>query len=115
MRRRDSVEKYIFSDTKDLDENGWFQDPDGSRNPGTNGSKGGILLRGVKGGGFARRKDTRAQPHIQPHTGIVPVHEGGFRPQGRAVLMRTTCVGGVPRICDTSILGAFPFDSLSSI
>ena len=40
MRRRDSVDKYIFStsDTKDLDENGWFQDPDGSRNPGTNGS-----------------------------------------------------------------------------
>ena len=38
VRRRDSVEEYIFSDTKDLDENRWFQDPDGSRNPGTNGS-----------------------------------------------------------------------------
>ena len=37
MQRRDSAEKYIFSDTKDLDENRWFQDPDGSRNPGTNG------------------------------------------------------------------------------
>ena len=39
------------------------------------------FLEGLRGGS-ARRKDTRAHPHIQSHTGIVPAHEGGFRPHG---------------------------------
>ena len=48
--RRDSVEKYIFSDTKNLDENRRFQDPDGSRNPGTKkGSRAlGLILYMIK-------------------------------------------------------------------
>ena len=43
-----------------------------------------FLLEGLRGGS-ARRKDTRAHPHIQSHTGIVPAHEGGFRPHGEGV------------------------------
>ena len=39
------------------------------------------FLEGLRGG-FARRKDTRAHPHIQSHTGIVPAHAGGFRSHG---------------------------------
>ena len=39
------------------------------------------ILEGLRGGS-ARRKDTRAHPHIQSHTGIVPAHEGGFRSHG---------------------------------
>ena len=39
------------------------------------------FVEGLRGGS-ARRKDTRAHPHIQSHTGIVPAHEGGFRPHG---------------------------------
>ena len=30
--------KYTFRDTKDLDENRWFLDPSGSKNPGTDKS-----------------------------------------------------------------------------
>ena len=32
------------------------------------------------------------------------LRRGGLGPTGRAVLMRTTCVGGVPRICETRVI-----------
>ena len=64
-----------------------------------------MFSRGVKGGGLARRKDTRAQPHSQSRSGPVLAQEwGGLGPTVRAVLMRTTCVGGVPRMCDTRVI-----------
>ena len=35
--KRQCREIYTFRDTKELDENRWFIDPSGSRNPGTDG------------------------------------------------------------------------------
>ena len=43
-------------------------------------------------------------PTASPAVAHCLLMRGGLGPTGRAVLMRTTCVGGVPRICDTRVI-----------
>ena len=43
-------------------------------------------------------------PTASPAVAQCLLRRGGLGPTVRAVLMRTTCVGGVPRICDTGVI-----------
>ena len=43
-------------------------------------------------------------PTASPAVAQCLLRRGGLGPTVRAVLMRTTCVGGVPRICDTRVI-----------
>ena len=43
-------------------------------------------------------------PTSSPAVAQCLLMRGSLGPTGRAVLIRTTCVGGVPRICDTRVI-----------
>ena len=43
-------------------------------------------------------------PTAKPEVGRGLLGKGDLGPAVGAVLMRTTCVGGVPRICDTRVI-----------
>ena len=61
--------------------------------------------RGAKvGREFSRRKDPGARSPSQAQMGRGLLGKGNLGPAVGAVLMRTTCVRGAPRICDTRVI-----------
>ena len=63
-----------------------------------------FLLRGAKGGNSPVGKTQARDPTARPKGGQDLLGKGDLGPTVGAVLMRTTCVGGVPRICDTRVI-----------
>ena len=62
------------------------------------------LFRGAKGGNLPVGRTHARNPTSSPAVAQCLLMRGGLGPTVRAVLMRTTCVGGVPRICDTRVI-----------
>ena len=65
----------------------------------------GRVLAGPRPSLFSRGRTHARNPTASPAVAQCLLRRGGLGPTVRAVLMRTTCVGGAPRICDTSLLG----------
>ena len=64
----------------------------------------GKFIRGAKGGNFPVGGTRARNPTAKPEVGRGLLRRGGLGPAVGAVLMRTTCVGGAPRICDTRVI-----------
>ena len=62
------------------------------------------LLRGAKGGNFPVGRTRARNPTANPAVTRGLLRGRGLGHTVGAVLMRTTCVGGVPRICDTRVI-----------
>ena len=68
-----------------------------------------FFSRGAKGRNFPVGRTRARNPTANPAVGRGLLRRGGLGPTPTvgAVLMRTTCVGGARRICDTRTIGFF--------
>ena len=58
----------------------------------------------LRGGGPPVGKTQARNPTAKPEVGQDLLGKGDLGPAAGAVLMRTTCVRGAPRICDTRVI-----------